>query len=164
MKKKNEKLTAEPIEDEKLLAKKEKLLKEIAAHSAVCQHDGCPRHEHCMLWLAGRYVNRNMRIIRSVNTQFSLVANGNCDLYCDDKPVRMKVGMKRLFYEMPDHTKRAIRNRLIALNCRTTFYKYYSGYRPISPTLLRQIEAICREEGWTAPLEFDRETVDYVLP
>ena len=82
--KKNEKLTAEPIEDEKLLAKKEKLLKEIAAHSAVCQHDGCPRHEHCMLWLAGRYVNKNMRIIRSINTQFSLVANGNCDLYCDD--------------------------------------------------------------------------------
>ena len=165
MKKKNNTTKAtEPKEDEQLLARKEALLKEKAKHSVVCQHDGCPRHEHCMLWQAGLYVSPNERTIRTVNTRSNMVVKGCCDFFCDDKPVKMYVGMRSLFYEMPDHTKQAIKKRLIALNCRTTFYRYYSGYRPIPPTLLQQIETICHEEGWTAPLVFDGETVDYVLP
>ena len=66
------------------------------------------------------------------------------------------------FTNMPAHVAVAIKKRLIARNCRATYYQYHNGRRPITPDYLAFIEQVCREEGWTGPLTFDGETEDYV--
>jgi hypothetical protein len=143
---------------------KEKLMRQkAAAHYLSCFNDQCPLHERCLRWEVGLYTSPSTRIITCVNPRSQAASNGQCDLFRDNQPVSMPVGMKNRFYlDMPAHTAQGIKRTLIAHNCRATYYKYHNGQRPIDPEYLTIIQRTCQEAGWQGPLEFDGETIDYV--
>ena len=141
----------------------EKLFKEKAKTYLVCFHDRCPRHEHCLRWLVGRHVDPSVSIATCVSPLYAPAVEGRCDQYRNDQPVRMPVGMSQHFYhDMPAHIALSIRKALIAHNCRSTYYHYHSGRRPITPDYEALVRQVCQQFGWTQPLRFDGEVEDYV--
>lgn len=128
----------------------------------VCYNDHCPLHQQCLRYDVGQYKPAKELSIRVVNPCYEHAGDGQCPLYRPNEVQRMPVGMKKFFYlDMPVRIARRVRNRLIDHNCRSTYYQYHNGKRPITPDLLAFIKQVCREEGWTQPLVFDGETEGY---
>ena len=143
--------------------KKEQLLREKADSYLICYNEACDLHEHCLHWLAGPYVDGRTRIVKSVNLNYAPATAGRCDLYCDDRPVMMPVGMKEHFYnDIPQAKARQIKRTLISDLGRTIYYRYHSGLQPIPPAILSHIEEVCRGAGWEEPLHFDSEREELV--
>ena len=150
------------IVNKKMMEDKEILFRQKAMSYLCCFNAQCPRREQCLRWEVGQYVDPEERTCHCVNPRYRLAQQGQCDLFRDNRPVLMHVGMKEHFYrDMPTHVERQIKARLIGGSCRSTYYKYHSGLRPIDPAMLAVIEEACREAGWTAPLRFDSEVEDY---
>ena len=139
----------------------EQLFREKAKKYLACFNGGCPLREQCLRWTVGQYVDIDVRVVTCVNPRYTLVGEG-CDLFRDNRPITMPVGMTRFYHDMPGHIERSIKRRLIAHSCRATYYKHHRGDRPITPDYLAVIQRICREEGWQGPLHFDGEVTDYV--
>ena len=139
----------------------EQLFREKAGKYLVCFNGECPLREQCLRWTVGHYVDPALRVVTSVNPHYALAGEG-CDLFRDNRPVTMPVGMTRFYLDMPGQMERSIKRRLIAHSCRATYYIYHRGDRPIPPDLLALIRQVCREEGWQGPLRFDGEVTDYV--
>jgi hypothetical protein len=75
----------------------------------------------------------------------------------------MPLGMREHFYrDMPHYMESNIKHALIAHYGRTTYYRYHSAKRPIGPDVLQVIQTVCHRYGWTQPLQFDSEVVDYL--
>ena len=142
---------------------KNEIFEKAAENYLLCFSSHCPLHDHCLRYAVGEHVSPSLKAVTAMHPRYEHAADGQCPLFRDSAPVKMKVGMKQHFYaEMPARKAAAIKKRLIALSSRATYYRYHNGLKPISPTLLASIEQICREEGWTAPLLFDSEVTDYV--
>lgn len=141
---------------------KEQMLRKKALSNMVCFMEQCPLHERCLRWQAGAYVPAERRVATCVSPRYEGAATEQCDLYCSDEPVHMPLGMRHFFDDMPARIAAGIRRSLINHNCRTTFYKYQSGRRPITPDYQRLIEAVCRRHGWNGPFNYDGEYVGYV--
>ena len=140
----------------------EKIFKEKAETYTVCYNQQCPLHEHCLHYDVGPFVQRWQRVVPAVSPYYEHSSDGQCDLFKDNKPVKMMVGMKKHFYfDMPARIASSIKNRLINHTCRATYYKYHNGKLPIPPQLLSYIEKVSREAGWTQPLVFDDEVEGY---
>lgn len=143
--------------------KQQEIFQAKAANYLVCFSERCPLHERCLRYDVGRAAAPSLRAVSAVSPNYRHAADGECDLFRDNTPRHMYVGMKQYFYhDMPAYMARNIRNRLIAQNCRATYYQYHNGRRPITPDYLALIGQVCQEEGWTGPLTFDGETEDYV--
>lgn len=142
---------------------KEALFRQKSEKFLCCFNDACPQHAHCLRREVGQYVNPATRIVKCVSPRYQLAVDGNCDMYSDNQPVTMPVGMKTRFYrDMPKRIEQAVKHRLIAHTSRATYYKYHRGDLPITPDYLAVIQQVCHEEGWQGPLEFDSEVTDYV--
>ena len=142
---------------------KETLFREKAADYLCCFNDHCPRRNQCLRWEVGKYLDPSVGVITSVSPHYRGVADGHCDLFRDNQPVTMPVGMNtRFYYDMPTHVARAIKSGLITHNCRATYYQYHNGQRPITPDYLALIHTLCQQAGWSQPLQFDGEVTDYV--
>ena len=144
-----------------MMKTREEKIRERADRYLVCFGDSCPLHEHCLRWEAGQYVTGKSYLITSVNLRYEGCCTEKCELFRDNQPKKMPVGMKkRFYYDMPAHTATSIKKRLIAATCRSTYYSYHSGLRPITPEMQELIERTCREEGWNGPLLYDGEVED----
>lgn len=142
---------------------KVKLFQQKAESYLCCYNSHCPRCGQCLRYEVGQYADPKQRIVTAVNPRYEHGADGTCHLFRDNQPLLMPVGMtQHFYYDMPGRIERAIKRRLIAANCRTTYYKYHRGDRPITPDVLSLITRVCREEGWQGPLQFDGEVEDYL--
>lgn len=151
--------------DEKsaLIAEKTALFTEKAKHYFVCFADQCPLHETCLRWEVGQYVDADEVAIMSVNPKNRKIAQGECENYREEQIVRMPLGMRNHFYyDMPHHTELSIKQALIDHYGRYSYYQYHSAKRPITPDVLHVIQSVCHRFGWTQPLQFDSEVVDYL--
>lgn len=129
----------------------------------TCNNTQCQLHERCLRYDVSRHLTSKDLIVRMVNPNHKLVAANQCPLFRDNTPQRMVVGMKHHFYlDMPARIATGIKKRLIDHNCRSTYYQYHNGKRPITPQMLAFIKQVCREEGWNQPLVFDGETEGFV--
>ena len=146
------------------MANNEQLFRKKAAEGyLVCFNNDCPLHEQCLRCDIGQYAPSGNMIISVVNPHHAHATDGKCTLFTLNQKVKMPVGMKLHFYEdMPARIAKRIKQRLIDRNCRSTYYQYHNGTRPIPSAMLSFIEQVCREEGWQAPLVFDGEVEDYV--
>ena len=142
---------------------KEQVLREASKNYLCCFNDRCPRHEQCLRWEVGQYVDRNRKLASCVSPRYAGADDGSCSLFRDNTPQVMPVGMRRQFYrQMPAYMAIAIKGRLINHNCRRTYYMYHNGSRPITPDYYQLIATVCKSEGWDGPLLFDGEVFDYV--
>ena len=142
---------------------KKTLFQEKAKTYMCCFCDQCPRHNQCLRYEVGQYADPQQHVVTSINPRYQKAADGTCEYFRDNQPVLMPVGMQQRFYfDMPQHTMRQIKNRLIAALGRTVYYQYHGGRRPITPQVHDLIQTTCQQAGWTQPLRFDSETENFV--
>lgn len=137
------------------------LFREKAVKYLCCFNDHCPRHAECLRWEVGQYVDPDQHLTTCISPKYGKAQDGSCEFFRTNQLLRMPLGMTHFYHDMPGHMEVSIKRVLIGHSNRSTYYKYHSGYRPIGPAMLSDIQETCREYGWTQPLQFDREVEDY---
>ena len=131
------------------------VLEEKARKYIVCFDGQCPLHEHCLRWQAGQHVPATYFSVNSVNPRYAHAAGSECIAYRSDVPQRVAVGMVHFYEAMPGAMERTIKGRLIERYSRVVYYHDRRGDLFITSDVEQEIARICRECGWTEPLQFD---------
>lgn len=126
-----------------------------------CFIETCAKREQCLRWLVGQYADARLLCLTSVNPRNAQLQAGDCQMYREKVRVVMKLGMTHFYENMTARQERTIRKALIATFNRKYYFQMRRGDRPIDPEAQATIAGICREYGWTGPLVYDGETVDY---
>ena len=142
---------------------KDEQFRKLATKTVVCQSLNCPIREHCLRSVLKDYVPEDYIIVKAINLRNPKMQSEDCPQYCPDHPVRMPLGLKQMYYDMPTHLGRAIKNRLIYLLNRKLYYEYHNGRRPVTP----DVEAIIRQTllaaGWQQDPAFDGYVEEYLI-
>ena len=141
---------------------KEEQFKEMSTKTIVCQSPSCPKREHCLRNILKDYVPENYPVVTAVNLGNPKMQNDDCPQYCPDEPVRMPLGLKRMYYDMPGRLERTIKNRLIYLTNRKLYYEYHNGRRPVTPDVERLIRQTLLAAGWQQEPVFDGYVEKYL--
>lgn len=139
------------------------LFRGFVTKGAVCQSQSCPKREHCLRNILKDYVPEQYPVATVVNLRNPRMQDEDCQQYCPDEPVRMPLGLKQMYYEMPGHLERSVKNHLIALFSRRRYYDYHCGRRPITPDVEQVIRQTLLAFGWTQEPTFDDYTEEYLL-
>ena len=142
---------------------KEELFHEMAKNEAVCQSLECPMKKYCLRSILMNYVPENYPVVTAVNLRNPMTQNAPCPKYCSVEPVRMPLGLKRMYHDMPGRLERAIKNHLINLTNRKLYYEYHNGSRPITPDVEQLIRQTLHDFGWQQQPVFDDYTEEYLL-
>ena len=86
---------------------REEQFREIATKTAVCQSRDCPIRDHCLRFILKDYVPENYQVVSVVNLCNPKMQSEGCPQYCSDQPVRMPLGLKKMYYDMPSRLERA---------------------------------------------------------
>ena len=122
-------------------------------HVCICEH--CPKHGHCLRWLAGQYVPESKETVICINPHGKLVATTQCPAYRDDTPQHVAKGMVGFYEEMPGRLEVVIKAALIKRFTRVGYYNLRKGAKLITAETEQVIEKVCRDYGWEKPLRFD---------
>ena len=76
-------------------------------------------------------------------------------MYRNDQPVRMPLGIAKIYYDMPQRIAHPLKQHLIDHFNRKRYYEYHSGYRPVPPDHEQYIRQAILRYGWTEPVEFN---------
>ena len=141
---------------------REDKFREMATKSTVCQSEACPIREHCLRSILRDYVPERYLIVTAVNLGNPKTQTADCPQYRPDQPVRMPLGLKQMYYDMPHHLERDIKNRLISLFSLKRYYQYHGGRRPVTPDVEATIRQTLLAFGWTAEPVFDGYVEEYL--
>ena len=86
----------------------------------------------------------------------------SCPMYRNDQPVRMPLGISRMYYNMPQRIERSLKKLFINYFNLNRYYEYHSGYRPVPPDHEQYIRQAIRDYGWTEPYEFNGYVEEYL--
>ena len=134
----------------------------MSTKGAVCQSNDCPLREHCLRSILKDYVPEDYPVVSAVNLGNPKMQDTDCPKYCPDEPVRMPLGLKRMYYDMPHHLERSVKNRLISLFSRKRYYEYHNGRRPVTPDIEATIRQTLLAFGWTEAPVFDDYVEEYL--
>ncbi|MEE3445819.1 MAG: DUF6078 family protein, partial [Prevotella sp.] len=113
---------------------REQLFAEKAAKSyAICHSQTCPLREHCLRRLLLAYVPKDRRLTACVNLNNPAMQTETCPMYRNDQPVRMPLGIAKMYYDMPLRIAHPLKQFLIQHFNRKRYYEYHSGYKPVPP-------------------------------
>ncbi|MBR6032210.1 MAG: hypothetical protein IKP36_09665 [Bacteroidaceae bacterium] len=141
---------------------KEERFREMAKDGIVCQSLDCPIRKHCLRSILKDYVPENTPVTTVVNLRNPKMQSADCPRYCPDEPLRMPIGLTHMYYDMPGHLERSIKNRLISIFSRKRYYIYHGGRRPITPDIEETIRQTLLAFGWTAEPVFDGYVEEYL--
>lgn len=137
------------------------IFREKAMSYLVCFLHDCPLRSTCLRYLVGEYGRSDIFVQIAINPHNPQVAKACCPMYRDNKPKLMKYGFTHLYDDMPGRMERHIRYSLIGYLGRKKYFEMRKGQRPITPDHQYIIERVCRENGWTGPITYDGEDVEY---
>jgi len=143
--------------------KRDDFFREMASNGAVCQSQSCPKREHCLRSILKDYVPEQDPVATIVNLRNPRMQTEDCPRFCPDQPVRMPLGLSKMYYEMPGHLVRSVKNHLIALFSRRRYYDYHCGRRPITPAVEATIRQTLLAYGWTQEPTFNSYIEEYLL-
>ena len=141
---------------------REELFRQHADHYLLCFSSKCPLREHCLHALVNEYANKTNLVVTSVNLNNPKMQTEECPRYDSDEPIKMPVGIKPIYYDMPGRLEKLIKGRLIALFSRKRYYAYHNGTLPLTPDVEQQVRQTAKDAGWNEPLTFAGTVVDYV--
>ena len=137
------------------------IFREKAQTYLVCFIRECPLRTMCLRYLVGEYVGETPFSKLAINPHNPQVGKPGCPRYRDNGPKVMKFGFTRMYADMPGRMERAIRQALIAYFGRKRYFEMRKGDRPIVPSHQYVIEQVCRDHGWTGPIVYDGERMEY---
>lgn len=129
---------------------------------AICYSQTCSLREHCLRWQLRDYTPKDHHMAACVNLNNPAMQTETCPMYRNDQPVRMPLGISRMYYNMPYRIERGLKRHLINYFNRKRYYEYHSGYRPVPPDHEQYIRQVIRNIGWTEPYEFNGYVEDYL--
>jgi hypothetical protein len=141
---------------------KEQIFAEKAVNYCVCYSTVCPLREHCLRSILATYSPTLRLSVHSVNLNNPEMQRDGCPQYRNDKPVRMPVGLATIYYDMPGHKERAIKQLLISTYSRKRYYEYHNGTRPMTPDVERHIRQVIKNAGWTEEPHFLKYVEEYL--
>ena len=141
---------------------REELFQEMAKSYSVCHSQSCPIRQHCLRSILSSYVPGNYPVVTCINLLNPRMQSDDCPQYRPAEPVRMPLGLKRMYYDMPGHLERSIKAHLINLLSRKGYYKYHSARRPVTPDIEQLIRQTLRAFGWTQEPAFDDYVEEYL--
>ena len=142
---------------------REQLFTEKASKSyAICYSETCPLREHCLRWQLRGYTPKEHRMVTCVNLNNPAMQTEKCPVYRDDNPVRMPLGISKMYYDMPQRIARPLKQHLIQHFNRKRYYEYHSGYRPVPPDHEKYILKSIVSHGWKQPVEFNSYVEEYL--
>ena len=142
---------------------REQLFAEKAGKSyAICHSQTCPLQVHCLRWQLRDYTPKDRRITACVNLNNPAMQSDTCPMYRDDNPVRMPLGISKMYYDMPQRIAHPLKQHLIQHFNRKRYYEYHSGYKPVPPEHEQYIRQAILRLGWTAPIEFNSYVEEYL--
>ena len=135
---------------------REELFAEKASKSyAICYSETCPLRTHCLRWQLRTFTPKDRRMATCVNLNNPAMQTDDCPVYRDDSPVRMPLGISKMYYDMPQRIAHPLKQHLIQHFNRKRYYEYHSGYRPVPPEHEQYILKAIASFGWTQPVEFN---------
>lgn len=141
---------------------REEKFREMASNGTICQSQVCPIRERCLRSILKDYVPEAFSVVTDVNLRNPKTQREDCPKYCPDQPVRLPLGLKRMYYDMPHHLERTIKNRLIYLTNRKLYYEYHNGRRPVTTDIERLIRQTLLAAGWQQEPVFDGYVEKYL--
>ena len=141
---------------------REELFLEMAKNGTVCQSQSCPIREHCLRSILMDYVPEDYSFVTDINLRNPKMQQADCPMYCPDEPVRMPLGLKQMYHDMPRPQERAVKNHLISIFSRKRYYEYHNGTRPITPDIEATIRQTLLATGWTQAPTFDGHVEEYL--
>lgn len=147
---------------ETALSARDERLREIATKATICQSQSCPIREHCLRCILKDYVPEHYPAVLAVHLGNPKMQTADCPQFCPDEPVRMPIGLKRMYFDMPRHLERTVKNRLISLLTRKRYYQYHGGRRPVTSDVEQLIRQTLLAAGWTQEPVFDDYTEEYL--
>ena len=142
---------------------REQLFAEKAGKSyAVCYSQTCTLRQHCLRWQLSSYLPESRRLATCTNLNNPAMQTETCPMYRNDQPVRMPLGIAKMYYDMPQRIAFPLKQHLIHYFNRKRYYEYHSGYRPVPPQHEQYIRQSILRLGWTAPIEFSNYVEDYL--
>ena len=142
---------------------REQLFAEKAEKSyTICYSQTCSLREHCLRWLLRTYAPKDRRISNCVNLNNPAMQTETCPMYRNDNPVRMPLGISKMYYDMPQRIAHPLKQHLIHYFNRKRYYEYHSGYRPVLPAHEQYIRQAISNYGWPDPVEFNAYVEDYL--
>lgn len=130
----------------------------------VCMLNECPRHDTCLRFRAMNIINE--RHSRQNCVLPSALRDGCCRYFVPDEEVTVAWGMKTLFLYVSAADATRMRPSVKALfKSHSTYYRYYHGRYPISPSRQQTIRRIFERFGCNpAAVRFDRVEQSYFFP
>ena len=141
---------------------REEKFREIATKATICQSQHCPIGEHCLRHILKDFVPEHYPTVSAVHLGNPKMQTADCPQFRPDEPVRMPLGLKRMYYDMPRHLERTIKSRLISLFSLKRYYQYHGGRRPVTPDVEQIIRQTLLASGWTQDPVFDDYTEEYL--
>ena len=141
---------------------REELFREMVKKGSVCQSPSCPRREHCLRYVLKDYVPENYPVVTVVNLRNPRMQRDDCPRYCPSEPLRMPLGLSKMYDVIPSRLARDIKHHLIALFSRKRYYEYHSGRRPITPDVEATIRQTLLAFGWHQEPTFDGYIEQYL--
>ena len=129
---------------------------------AICLSSSCPLRQHCLRWQLRTFTSKDRRIAACVNLNNPAMQTETCPMYRNDQPVRMPLGIAKMYYDMPLRIAHPLKQFLIQHFNRKRYYEYHSGYKPVPPDHEQFIRQTILRFGWTAPIEFGSYVEDYL--
>ena len=142
---------------------REQLFAEKAGKSyAVCYSQTCTLRQHCLRWQLSSYLPESRRLTTCTNLNNPAMQTETCPMYRNDHPVRMPLGIAKMYYDMPQRIAHPLKQFLIQHFNRKRYYEYHSGYRPVPPAHEQYIRQTIIRFGWQQPIEFNSYVEDYL--
>lgn len=129
----------------------------------LCFNSSCPRRTTCLHYEAGQNIPSRVTSGCAIYPT-ALTIDGTCPYYRENVKVKLAYGFNTLYANVKKKDISQIRERLIAyVGNRTSYYRFNSGEKYLSPLQQEYILNIFKEYGYTDSLQFDHylETYDF---
>lgn len=121
---------------------------------ALCFLDACDRKAECMRYQAYRH----MPVDRLCNNCVLPMAlqRPQCPLFHPVQKIHVAIGFRKIFDKVLAKDIADMRAELrFYLGCKTTYYKYWKGEKPLTPSQQQWIRELFRRYGYTHEIAFD---------
>ena len=136
-------------------------LKKIPWGYEICFNESCLLREQCLHYQA--YLLQSDERDGGPSVYPSAWKNGECQRFCENKPVQMAWGFKGLYDHLPRHLKAEARQCINAYlgSGVSAYYRVHHGEKMLSPRQQQDIMAIMAKFGPTEGLAFDHYEMRY---
>lgn len=129
--------------------------KDLPSSWAFCFNEQCSKKETCIKYLTTNLIPADVKIGRVVLP--TTYADAPCELYHEKRTMTVAWGFDNLFYDVKKRDIKPIRQELFdLLDSRTSYYRYASGEKRLTPTQQQAVLTIFQSHGYpTTSLHFD---------